>query len=97
LGSPPAIAVFTSGEVAMRRATAAAARGFAAPRTAIVTTWWTPSPSAISWVARSCSTSVNASPNAVSARPVSADPVAPDAITDSMSLVDVSPSTAIAL
>ena len=46
LGSPPASAVLTRGELAMVRATASAARSDCAPRTSISTTRWAPSPSA---------------------------------------------------
>ncbi len=93
-GSEPAMAVFTSGELAMARAMVSAARSLGAPSTSIVTSFFAPSPSRAIWIASDSSTSVSADSRTF------ADGLnfeTPFASTATMSLVEVSPSTEIRL
>jgi hypothetical protein len=89
-GSDPAIAVFTSGELAMVRAIRSAAFSLLAPSTSIVINLRAPSPSAAICFARDSRTLVRATSRAFG---LGRTPDAPLAITATVSFVEVSPST----
>ena len=93
--SSPAIAVFTKGELAMARPTRRAEPASTAPVTSMRMNFCAPSPSRTTCSARSSSTSFNASakPSRLSA-PLPAVPVAN---SSTVSLVEVSLSTVVAL
>ena len=95
LGSPPAKAVLTSGEVAIVSAMRLAAVSVFAPRTSISITRWAPSPSATICNASERQTSSSAVAkarcDALPAR-IAGAPAAPLAKTANVSLVEESPS-----
>ena len=100
LGSPPAKAVFTSGEVAIVSAMRFAAASVFAPRTSISMTRCAPSPSATICSASERQTSSSAAANARCADVpalIEGAPASPFASTNSVSFVEVSPSTLMAL
>src|SRR5438094_691665 len=100
LGSPPAKAVLTRGEVAMVSAIFFAADSVLAPRTSISMTRWAPSPSATICCAREPQTSSRTAVNwrwALLPFAMAGAPAAPLARTRRVSLVEVSPSTLTAL
>ena len=92
LGSQPAQAVLTSGEWAMALATRSASASLAAPSMRNSTTCDKPSPSATTWRASEVQTSVSAAAKAGLSAPIDT-PLAPEASSSTVSLVEVSPST----
>ena len=92
-GSEPAMAVFTSGELAMARAIRAALSPSAAPAIAMVTNFLAPSPSRAICCASDSMTSVMAASSMGSSPGAGRTPEAPLASKSSVSLVEVSPST----
>src|SRR5271163_64669 len=100
LGSAPAKAVFTSGEVAMVAAMRFAEASDFAPQTSISITRWAPSPSATIWRAKERQTSSSAAAKARYAAVfflIDGAPAAPLARTSNVSFVEVSPSMEMAL
>ena len=97
LASAPAMAVLTSGELAMHWATWRACSGFFAPQTQIWISLRAPSPSRTICRASSCITSPNALANR--AKSLAVVMLAPCPLENSrqVSLVEVSPSTLMAL
>ena len=93
----PWSAVFTSGEVATRSAIARASASLAAPCTAISATTVAPSPSATICLASSPQTVRRQSANCSSEAGVRVILLAPFASNTTVSLVEHSPSTEIAL
>src|SRR4029077_15327481 len=88
LASRPNSAVFTSGEVAIRRAIAFASRSLAAPLTLISAVNVVPSPSATIWPARSAQTARRHSSNAASVAAERVTPLAPFASSTTVSFVE---------
>ena len=95
-GSSPAMAVLTSGELAMASAWVRASASSRAPVTFTVTNLVAPSPSFTTWCARSRKTVSSASAKALSAA-VTSTPEAPVAPISSVSEVEVSLSTVMQL
>ena len=95
LGSLPASAVLTSGELAIARATRSASAAVFAPRTSTATSFDAPSPSLTISLASvwQSSTSPAANHEALLAPARTVTPEAPLASASTVSLVDVSPST----
>ena len=96
LASWPKMAVLTSGELAMAKATLSASACEAAPRTSTVTSLVDPSPSAAIWRARLVQTPLMAATTAGKAGDASSmtsPPAAPVAKRMHVSLVEVSEST----
>ncbi len=100
-GSSPAIAVLTSGELAIESPTLRASAALCAPVTRISTNLVAPSPSRTTWCARSRITSSSAAAKvAIRGSPASvtgAMGARPVAATSSVSDVEVSPSTVMQL
>src|SRR6185369_1288449 len=97
LGSAPCTAVFTSGELAIVRATFRASSRDCASRTFTASSFVAPSPPRTMPIASSRDTVRSASSRAGYDSSSIITPLAPDAIAYSESLVDPSPSTVIAL
>ena len=96
LASWPKIAVFTSGELAIARATVSASASLAAPVTVTVTSFVEPSPSAAILRASSthaARTAAATTGNAGCERSICSPPAAPVASRMQVSLVEVSEST----
>ena len=92
LGSAPKIAHLKRLLRATARATSRASSTLAAPTTSMAMSWWAPSASPMSWRARSAQTAATA---ASSSACVGVTPLAPEARSRTVSLVDMHPSESI--